>query len=67
VQVESLVPLEPAFDVLVFVRGVVVQDQVHLESSGDLAVDGLEELQELLVPMPGQARAANNVVVPLRL
>ena len=37
------------------VGGVVVQDQVHRKAFGDFAVDGAEELQELLVPVPGQA------------
>ena len=59
------------------VGAVVVQDQVDLQALGDLAVDGAEELQELGMAVPGQAladhlpvstsRAANSVVVPLRL
>jgi hypothetical protein len=61
----------------VLVRSVVVQDDVQLDAGmggGDL----LQELQELLVAVPGIARirgdipvatssAANSVVVPLRL
>ena len=39
----------------VFVGGVVVQDQMHRKPFGHLPVDGAEELQEFLVPVPGQA------------
>src|SRR6478736_10364020 len=59
------------------VGGVVVEDQVNPQFLGDLAVDGGQELHELLMTVPGQApsddrpvstsRAANNVVVPCRL
>ena len=44
-------------DVGVLVGGVVVQDQMDLQVAGDLGVDGLEEDQELLVAVPGQALA----------
>lgn len=46
---------EPPFDALVLVGGVVVQDQVDLQVLGNLAVDGLQERQELLVAVSGQA------------
>ena len=38
-----------------FVGGVVVEDQVNRQVLGDLAVDGAQELQELLMTVPGQA------------
>lgn len=55
VQVEPRVPVEPPLHVLVFVGRVVVQDQMNLEPWGHFTIDGLEERQELLVTMPGQA------------
>ena len=39
----------------VFVGGVVVEDQVNPQLGGDLAVDGAQELHELLMTVPGQA------------
>ena len=39
------------------VGGVVVQDQVDLQILGHLPVDGLEELQPFLMPVPRQALA----------
>ena len=39
----------------VFVGGVVVEDQVNPQFLGDLAVDGGQELHELLMTVPGQA------------
>ena len=77
-EVKALVPLHPSIDFGVLVGAVVVQDQMDLQPVGDLAVDGVEELDELGVAVPRQAladarvpvstsRAANRVVVPLRL
>ncbi len=76
-QMKPRVPLQPPVDLGVLVRAVVIQDQMHLQARGNLAVDGVEEPQELGVAVPGQAladhragqtsRAANSVVVPLRL
>ena len=54
-QVEPPVPLQRGLHGGVIVRGVVVQDQMHLEVARNFAVDGLQEDQELLVPMAGQA------------
>ncbi len=48
---------QPGLDVGVVVGAVVVEDQVHLEVLGDLAVDELQEGQELLVAVAGQAQA----------
>jgi hypothetical protein len=36
-----------------FVNGVVVNHEVHVQWSRDGAVDQGEKLQELLMPMPG--------------
>jgi hypothetical protein len=59
------------------VGGVVVQDRVDRLAGGDFALDGVEEADELLMPMAlhvaaddgsvEQFIAANRVVVPLRL
>jgi hypothetical protein len=53
VQVETLVASEPPLDVGVLVGGVVVQDQMDLEPTGNLGLDGFQEGQELLVAVPG--------------
>lgn len=60
-QVEPGVLLQPSFDVGVLVRGVVVQDQVHLQSGWHFRVNGLEELQELDVAVLGQAGADDDL------
>jgi len=49
--------VEPGCDFGAFVGGVVVADQVDLKALGNLLVDGAQELQELGVPVPGQAVA----------
>ena len=51
VQVEPGMFVQPLADVLVFVGGVVVADQVDRQIFGNLTIDGLEELQPLLMPM----------------
>ena len=56
-EVEALVSLEPSFDFRVFVGAVVVQYQVDLQPVGHFAVDGVEELDELGVAVPGKALA----------
>lgn len=38
---------EPAADELGFVRAVVVQDEVHVEFSGHVALDDIEKAAEL--------------------
>jgi len=37
----------------VLVGGVVVADQVDLDAGGDFAFDRAQELEELLMPVPG--------------
>ena len=59
-QVEPLVAIQPAFNVGMVVRGVVVQNQMHSKMFGHLVVDSAEELEEFLVPMPGQALPDHN-------
>ena len=48
-QVEARLPIEPVPHAGMFVRGVVVQDQVNVQVCGHGGVDGLEEHQELVV------------------
>ncbi len=55
VDVETRMPLQPALDFLVFVRGVAVHDEVEIEFIGRLFIDHSEELDPLLVPMPFHA------------
>jgi hypothetical protein len=40
-----------------FVRAVVIEDQMHLEVRRDADVNRLQELQELLTPMPSMTLA----------
>jgi len=47
VQVKPGVRREPASDLRGLVAGGVVEHEVHVELGGDIAVDRLEELQEL--------------------
>jgi hypothetical protein len=68
--------LEPSLHGASFVGGVVVDDQMQVEI-GAVMLDQLEKAQELAVAMARHAgpddlavqhvKAANNVVVPLRL
>ena len=76
-QTEARVLCQPGLDVGVLVGLVVVYDQMQVELRRELAVQRAQELEELLVAVTGQAladdaaverlRAANRVVVPLRL
>ena len=77
VHVEPRMPLQPPLDLGMLVRGVVVHDQVQVQVRRRLFVDQLQELDPLLMPMRGMQvpitlpsgilKAANKVVVPLRL
>ena len=68
---------EPGFDLGMLVGGVVVEDGVDQLAGRDLALDGVEEADELLVRCrcmqrprttpSSMLRAANRVVVPWRL
>ena len=77
VQDKVFVSCQPALHGRCLVGGVVVEDQMQIEMGGGLAIDLLEEGQELVCPMAGQTfaddfagrdvEAAKSVVVPLRL
>lgn len=53
VQVKARMFFEPPFDVRMFVRPIVVQDQMEIQSSGHLPVNLAQELEKLFVPMAG--------------
>ena len=55
VEVDAGIFGQPVPDFFVLVRGVIVEDDVDLEIGIDAAFDGLDELQELLMPVPGHA------------
>ncbi len=62
VQVEARVPGEPSVDVAVRVGAVVVDDQMQLAVTGELAIEEAQELQELLMAVPRQALADDAAV-----
>ena len=49
---KSGMTFQPPFDVWSFVRGVVIQDQMHLKIPRHGGVDRVQELSELPGPMP---------------
>ncbi|SUD31412.1 Uncharacterised protein [Pseudomonas fluorescens] len=49
--VEAFVLLKPSLHVRVFVRGVIVDDQMQLKMLGRFAIDLFEKLQLLLMPV----------------
>jgi hypothetical protein len=77
VQLEAGVPLQPILHLLGLVRRIVVEDEVQIERLVHRGVDLIQELDELLGTVARQvwlitwpvltSRAANSVVVPLRL
>ena len=77
VEVEPRVFVQPVRNVFVLVGGVVVAGLGGSQVRGHLRVDGLEEFQPFLMPVPGMHwlmimpvstfSAANKVVVPWRL
>lgn len=48
---EALALFEPDLHFRMFVRGVVVEDQVQLKALGYFPIDFLEEVQPLLTPV----------------
>src|SRR5271168_2424337 len=52
-QMEARIALEPAHNRGGLVRGVVVQHQMHVLAGRNACVDGLEEMQELLMGVAG--------------
>ncbi len=55
VNVKSGTPCQPSLDLGLLMRGVVVDDEMNIEVSGDVGLDGAQELKELLVTMTGLA------------
>ncbi len=55
VNVKSGTPCQPSLDLGMLMRGVVVDDEMNIEVSGDVGLDGAQELKELLVTMTGLA------------
>ena len=53
VEVEPRMPFEPGAHLGMLVRGVVVDDQMQVELGRGLAVDLVEEADELLMPVAG--------------
>ena len=52
---EARMPLEPALNSWMFMRAVVVHDDMQLQVAGELLVQSFKELQELLMPVSGVA------------
>ena len=75
--VKSGTPCQPSLDLGMLMRGVVVDDEMNIEVTGDVGLDVAQEREELLVMMTdlhwvitapvAMSRAANRVVVPSRL
>ena len=56
-KVEARVPREPSTNLGMLVGGVVIYDQVQVQSRWCLAVDLVEQADELLVPVAAHALA----------
>jgi hypothetical protein len=59
VEVKPGMLFQPAFDVWSLVRGVVVQNQVNVQFSGDFLIDRLEELNPFLMAVALSAMSEN--------
>ena len=55
VELKALVPPEPGTDLGMLVRGVIVDNQMHCPLGWGLAVDLVEEADELLMPVAAHA------------
>jgi hypothetical protein len=55
VELETLLPGEPALHLLCLVRSAIVDDEMQIEADGSLAVDLPEELQVFVCPVARQA------------
>ncbi|TKS58407.1 MAG: hypothetical protein EWM73_03544 [Nitrospira sp.] len=62
VQLEPRMSLQPACHAGVFVRSIVVHDQMHIKPGQRVGIDLLEEPNELLVPMPRHAVANDRAI-----
>ncbi len=56
---------QPLFHRGMFLGGLVVERQVHLESRGHVCVNMLEEAEELLMPMPRFALRGNRACLDI--
>lgn len=55
VQMKTRLPLKPGFHAGMFMRPVIIHDQMEIEFGRGLGVDFLKEPDELLMPMTGHA------------
>jgi len=55
VQVKTRMPLEPGFHARMFMRAIIIHDQMEIELGRSYAVDFLKESDELLMPMARHA------------
>jgi len=55
VQMKTRMPIQPGFHAGMFVRAIIIHDQMEIEFGRSFIVDFLQESQELLVPMAGHA------------
>ena len=54
-QVESLVPLNPLFDLRMLVRGIVVDDQMQVHACRSVPIHLPEKSEKFLVPVAFKA------------
>jgi hypothetical protein len=55
VQMKTRMPLDPGFHAGMFMRAIIIHDQMEIEFGRSFAVDFLKESDELLMPMTGHA------------
>lgn len=55
VQMKTRMPLEPGFHAGMFMRAIIIHDQMEVEFGRSFAIDFLKESDEFLVPMAGHA------------
>ena len=51
--VKTRVPVQPGFDLGVFVGGIIVQDHINIHAGGGLRLNFFEKPQPFLMPVPG--------------
>jgi hypothetical protein len=61
-EMKALMPPQPGADFGMLVGGVIINDQMHVLLSRGLAVDRIEEADELLMPVAAHA-LANDLAV----
>ena len=52
---KARVPVQPGFDLGVFVGGIIVQNHMNLHAGRGLRLDFFEKAQPFLMPVPGRA------------